>query len=128
MSEMRNRRAAGALEAEVLAALWESVEPLTPADLQRRLGGRLARTTVATILARLQAKGAVERRKVGRSLFYTPVHDADGLVARRMHTELGRGRDRRTVLARFVSSLSRTDERLLRSLLGEDAEGADRSW
>ncbi|GAA4617314.1 BlaI/MecI/CopY family transcriptional regulator [Actinoallomurus liliacearum] len=120
MSEMRSRRAAGVLEAEVLAALWASAEPLTPAEVQRRLGGRLARTTVATILSRLHDKGAVDRRRSGRSLFYTPVHDSDGLVARRMHTELGKGRDRRTVLARFVSSLSSTDERLLRSLLGED--------
>lgn len=106
----------------MLAVLWASDKPLTPVEIQQRLGGRLARTTIATILARLHDKGAVRRRREGRSSFYTPVHDTDGLVARRMHTELGKGQDRAMVLARFVSGLSSTDEGVLRSLLAEEDE------
>ncbi|MFJ9950628.1 BlaI/MecI/CopY family transcriptional regulator [Kitasatospora sp. NPDC091207] len=118
------RRPAGELEAEVLATLWAAREPLTPQDVQTALGGGLARTTVATILARLHDKGTLERTRAGRAYAYTPtVQDPAGLAARRMHTELGREADRSTVLARFVSDLSTEDERLLRELLGGGADG-----
>jgi predicted transcriptional regulator len=114
------RRPAGELEAQVLAALWAAGAPLTPQEIQTALGSGLARTTVATILARLHEKGQVERHRAGRGFAYTPtVEDAAGLSARRMHHELGRNEDRSTVLARFVSDLSTDDERLLRALLGE---------
>ncbi|MER5636644.1 BlaI/MecI/CopY family transcriptional regulator [Kitasatospora sp. NPDC002227] len=114
------RRSAGELESQVLAALWAAAGPLTPQEIQHALGDGLARTTVATILARLHDKGQVQRHKAGRGFAYTPtVEDAAGLTARRMHHELGRNQDRSTVLARFVSDLSSDDERLLRSLLGE---------
>lgn len=121
-----SRRPSGELEASVLAALWAGEGPLTPAEVQAHLGGSLARTTVTTILARLHDKGAVSRTRSGRGYAYSPVHDSPGLVARRMRTELDKGDDRGTVLARFVSQLSVADERLLRSLLDE-AVGSDAS-
>ncbi|MFB7473749.1 BlaI/MecI/CopY family transcriptional regulator [Kitasatospora sp. NPDC056184] len=115
------RRPAGELESEVLAALWAADRPLTPQDIQGALGDGLARTTVATILARLHDKGTVHRTRSGRGYAYTPaVADPAGLAARRMHAELGREADRSTVLARFVSDLSAEDERLLRDLLGDE--------
>lgn len=114
------RRHAGELEAQVLAALWAARTPLTPQDVQSALGDGLARTTIATILARLHDKGTVERTRAGRGFAYTPtVEDQAGLAARRMRSELERGQDRSTVLARFVSDLSDDDERLLRELLGD---------
>ncbi|TQF03062.1 BlaI/MecI/CopY family transcriptional regulator [Kitasatospora acidiphila] len=114
------RRPSGELEAQVLAALWAADRPLTPQDVQLALGGDLARTTIATILARLHDKGTVERTRAGRAYAYTPtVQDPAGLAARRMRTELEREQDRSTVLARFVSDLSDDDERLLRELLGD---------
>lgn len=120
MTDTPARRPAGELEAQVLAALWAAGEPLTPQRVQDALDADLARTTVATILARLHEKGTVTRTKAGRAFAYTAtVADADGLAARRMRTELDRGSDRSTVLARFVSDLSSEDEQLLRELLGE---------
>ncbi|WP_327066634.1 BlaI/MecI/CopY family transcriptional regulator [Kitasatospora sp. NBC_01250] len=114
------RRSSGELEAQVLAALWAADRPLTPHDVQAALGGELARTTIATILARLHEKGTVGRTRAGRAYAYTPtVQDPAGLAARRMRTELDREQDRSTVLARFVSDLSADDERLLRELLGD---------
>ncbi|MFI6445248.1 BlaI/MecI/CopY family transcriptional regulator [Kitasatospora sp. NPDC050543] len=114
------RRPSGELEAQVLAALWAAEHPLTPQDVQATLGGGLARTTIATILARLHDKGTVERARAGRAYAYTPtVQDPAGLSAHRMRSELDRGADRSTVLARFVSALSEEDERLLRDLLGD---------
>jgi predicted transcriptional regulator len=120
---MRNgrgaRRAPGELEAEVLSALWESGEPLSAADVQERLGGELAYTTVVTILSRLFEKGVATREKQGRSFTYRAADDEPGLAARRMSKVLDAEADRSSVLAKFVSNLSASDERVLRDLLRE---------
>ena len=121
------RRHPGELEADVLAVLWSGGGPLTPADIQRALGGGLARTTVNTILSRLHGKGVVTRTRSGRAFAYAPAReaqDAPGLAARRMRTELEKAPDRETVLARFVSGLSPGDEGLLRALLADADAGA----
>src|SRR5689334_6384702 len=78
------RRAPGALEAEVLAVLGTSAEPLSPSDVQGRLRGELAYTTVVTILTRLHEKGIATREKHGRSFRYHAVDDEAGLAARKM--------------------------------------------
>jgi predicted transcriptional regulator len=113
------RRAAGELEAEVLAVLQEAGSALSPADVRERIGGSLAYTTVVTILSRLHAKGVLERHKAGRAFLYAPVADQPGLAARRMARVLDGEADREAVLARFVSVLSDSDEELLRRMLGE---------
>jgi predicted transcriptional regulator len=117
------RRAPGALEAEVLAILWGAEGPLAAADVQERLGGDLAYTTVVTILSRLHEKGVADREKQGRSFRYHAVEDEPGLAARRMTNVLDSEPDRRSVLARFVSNLSKSDERELRKLLGKPGTG-----
>ncbi|WP_326954128.1 BlaI/MecI/CopY family transcriptional regulator [Amycolatopsis sp. NBC_01286] len=117
------RRAPGALEAEVLAILWEADDPLAPAEVQERLDGDLAYTTVVTILSRLHDKGVAAREKQGRSFRYHAVEDEPGLAARRMTKVLDNEPDRRSVLARFVSNLSKSDERELRKLLGKPGTG-----
>ncbi|SER87263.1 Predicted transcriptional regulator [Streptomyces sp. yr375] len=114
------RRPAGELEAAVMAALWAADAPLTPGQVQVELAADLARTTVTTTLSRLYDKGVVDRRPQGRGYAYHPVQDAQGLTARRMHTELDRDADRETVLARFVAQLDPDDEQLLRRLLEAD--------
>ena len=45
------RRAAGELEAAVLAVLQAAGSPLSPGEVRDRLGGELAYTTVVTILS-----------------------------------------------------------------------------
>ncbi|KUN89449.1 CopY family transcriptional regulator [Streptomyces bungoensis] len=118
MTDARDeRRPAGELEASVMAALWAAGAPQTPGQVQLSLGGGLARTTVTTILTRLHDKGVVARQRQGRGYAYVPVQDAQGLTARRMHSELDRDSDREAVLARFVAQLSPDDERILRDLL-----------
>ncbi|SEE44532.1 Predicted transcriptional regulator [Streptomyces sp. 2131.1] len=112
------RRAAGELEASVLAALWAADGPQTAGQVQGSLAVELARTTVTTALTRLHEKGAVGRERSGRGFAYFPVRDAHGLTAQRMHHELDKDHDRPTALARFVSDLDPEDERILRDLLG----------
>ena len=111
------RRAPGALEAEVLSVLWSSAEPLSPADVQTRLEGQLAYTTVVTILTRLHDKGVATREKHGRAFRYHAVDDEAGLAARKMTKVLDAEPDRGSVLARFVTQLSESDEAVLRDLL-----------
>ena len=114
-----DRRAAGELEAAVLAVLQAVGRPLPPGEVRERVGGHLAYTTVVTILSRLHAKGVLQRRKAGRAYVYAPVADEPGLAARRMARVLDGEADREAVLARFVSGLSGTDEELLRRMLGD---------
>ena len=111
------RRAAGALESEVMTLLQQGVRPLNATEVQSLLAGELAYTTVVTILSRMHDKGLLTRVKEGRSFRYAPVSDEPGLVARRMHRTMAAEPDREAVLARFVDSLSEQDEQLLRELL-----------
>ena len=117
------RRAAGELEATVLAVLQGAGSPLSPGEVRERIGGTLAYTTVVTILSRLHAKGVLERHKAGRAYLYSPVADEPGLAARRMARVLDGEADREAVLARFVSALSDSDEELLRRMLGDSGLG-----
>jgi predicted transcriptional regulator len=118
------RRPAGALEAEIVAALWAAGEPLTPKSVQDELGGKLAYTTVMTALTRLYEKGVVSREKSGRAYAYTAVLDSPGIAAARMSELLEAGGDREAVLARFLGTLSDTDEQTLVELLrAAEADG-----
>ncbi len=120
-----SRRARGALEAEVLAALWAARTPLTAGELQTRLGDNLAYSTVVTILSRLHAKGALSREPVGKAYAYRPVADEPGMAARKMRKVLDGEENRQQVLARFVSDLSGEDERLLLALLQQQQRTTD---
>ena len=114
---VKGRRPSGALETEVLAALWASGEPMTPAQVQDSLDSGLAYTTVMTILSRLHDKGAVTRERSGRAYAYAAVLDQPGIAAAQMRALLDRGEDRAAVLARFVDGLSGADERALVDLV-----------
>ncbi len=118
----KGRRAAGELEAGVLAALWASDRPLTAAEVNGQLPGELAYTTVLTILSRLHDKGMLTRRRAGRGHAYAPVEDQATHTADQMRTLLDRGPDRAAVLSRFVSELSAQDEELLLRLLAGPAK------
>ncbi|MFF7340891.1 BlaI/MecI/CopY family transcriptional regulator [Streptomyces sp. NPDC008163] len=116
------RRRHGELVADVLAVLWEAEAPMTAQQVNAALDKGLARTTMATILARLYEQGTLRRVPATRGYAYEPVHDEAGMAAGRMRRELDSDPRRDLVLKRFVSSLSEDDEETLRRLLLE-AEG-----
>jgi predicted transcriptional regulator len=127
------RRAAGALEAEILTILREADGPLTPGEVRQRLTspapadgsrGELSYSTVVTIVSRLHAKGLLARQRAGRGFTYLPLDDAS-LAASRMSQVLGSEHDHDAVLSRFVSGLSSRDARLLRDLLASNADPAE---
>ncbi|GHI03793.1 BlaI/MecI/CopY family transcriptional regulator [Streptomyces cellostaticus] len=111
------RRSAGALESEVLATLWATDRPLTPAEIQAEIDGGLAYNTVHTILKRLFDKGLVLRDADGRRGAYRPAKNAAELTAEAMHEALDRGPDPIAALQQFVTGLSPEEERALRELL-----------
>ncbi|MGI3224305.1 BlaI/MecI/CopY family transcriptional regulator [Streptomyces sp. GTA36] len=113
-----DRRSAGELESEVLAALWATEQALTPAEIQAEIGGGLAYNTVHTILKRLYDKGLVLRDAAGRRGAYRPAKNAAELTAEAMHQALDRGPDPIAALQQFVTGLSPEEERALRDLLG----------
>jgi predicted transcriptional regulator len=121
MTTRDGRRAPGSLEAEVMSVLWQASadQPLAASEVQSRLGGGLAYNTVQTILTRLQEKGLVERRKVGRGHAYWAVNDAAATAAAQMSALLADRSDRQAVLQQFAVSLDPQDAALLRKLLGD---------
>lgn len=114
-------RPRGALERHVLASLAAAGRPLTAGDVLGDLGGEMAYTTVMTTLARLHAKGALNRELIGRAYAYSlngDHADVDLVVtAHRMRRLLDAGEDHAGVLARFVADLSPEDEKVLADLL-----------
>ncbi|WP_406120501.1 BlaI/MecI/CopY family transcriptional regulator [Streptomyces sp. NBC_00989] len=120
------RRAQGELETQVLTVLHTADVPVTAAWVQERLDADLAYTTVMTVLIRLLEKQAVTRVREGRSFVWSPAADEAGLAALKMHKVLDRERDRKAVLASFITALPKGDEQLLRDLLDQAAdESAD---
>ncbi|MFD3520202.1 BlaI/MecI/CopY family transcriptional regulator [Streptomyces sp. NPDC058653] len=113
------------MEAQVLAVLRQAPGPVNAGWVLDQLGGDLAYTTVMTILTRLQAKRAVTRERVGRFFEWCATSDEAGLAALRMRRVLDAESDREAVLARFVTTLSPDDERLLRDLLHLPEDGTE---
>lgn len=113
------RRRSGELEADVLAALWASPEPMVPADVQAAVGGDLAYTTVMTILVRLHDKGVIEREKIGRAYAYRPMVQETTVIAEQVRRLLERGTDRTAVLQGLIDGLAPDDATVLRDLLAK---------
>jgi predicted transcriptional regulator len=90
---------------------------MSPGQVRDELGSDLAYTTVMTILTRLHEKGSVTRTRVGRAYVYTPAFEQAERAAAQMRELLDSGFDRTEVLAQFVGSLTRDDERTLAALL-----------
>jgi predicted transcriptional regulator len=122
----RRRRSPGSLETEVLTVLFAAGTELSPAGVRARLGAAssLSYSTVVTTLARLHAKGVVQRRRGGRAYLYSAPADAASLVAWRMNRLLDEQSDHRPALTHFIAALSPGDEALVRKLLADDGEPA----
>jgi predicted transcriptional regulator len=69
-----------ALQVDLMRVLWEQGEA-SAAEVHGALGRRLAPTTVATLLRRLEKRGLVTHRAVGRQFVYRPTVDEDEATA-----------------------------------------------
>jgi len=116
------KRPDGALEHDILRALWAAGRPLKPAEVKDELGTELAYNSVATVLNRLQAKGLVRRTAADRGFAYEALLDESALAVRRIQDVLDAARDRDGALMSFIGGLSRRDRKALLRMLAEDDE------
>jgi len=79
------------LEAEVMQEVWR-LGSATVREAMRALNERSdkqrAYTTIMTILARLERKGVLERRKDGKGFVYTPRATREEYLEARAHAEV----------------------------------------
>ena len=110
----------GELEAQVMNALWDSDDWLTPREVHEAITTRrrpLAYTTVMTILVRLWGKGMLDRQASGRAFAYRPVASRDEWAAQRMHEFLDASGDPLLTLNHFVDSISAREATQLKRML-----------
>lgn len=86
---MKNERTyrLGDLQLNIMKVLWKAA-PATVAQVQKKLGGRrLAYTTVATMLRKMEDRGLLRHGEVGRKFLYEPAVSAED-VTRSMANDL----------------------------------------
>jgi len=76
----------GDLQLRIMRVLWKSA-PASVAEVKNELGGRLAYTTVATMLRKMEERGLLRHREEGRKFFYLPAVSAED-VTRSMADDL----------------------------------------
>ena len=123
LEDLMTRRPDGALENDVLRILWAAERPLLPGEINDRLEGGYAYTSVATVLTRLQAKGLVTRSPSGRAFAYQAAVDEPDLTARRIGELLDSASDRSQVLSRFIGGLPAKEARAIRAMLDKADKG-----
>jgi predicted transcriptional regulator len=65
----------GGLEQKIMGVLWDSQDPLKPADVLKKLKGDHAYTTIMTVLKRMADKKLVTRTPLSNTFIYSPVAD-----------------------------------------------------
>ncbi|MEZ4361629.1 MAG: BlaI/MecI/CopY family transcriptional regulator [Kofleriaceae bacterium] len=110
-------RVLGELEQRVMELLWDEA-PLAVREVQHKVGGQLAYTTLMTTLDRLYKKGLLARDKHGLAFVYRPAVDRAEYQRRVVEAAvtplLERGAD--AVLAAFVDVAADVDEAHLKQL------------
>jgi len=79
------------LEAEIMDAMWDGGEMTVRQvmdELNRRSSADRAYTTFMTVMARLDSKALLERRREGKTDIYRPVMTREEYVAARAETEV----------------------------------------
>src|SRR2546421_10785810 len=79
------------LEAEVMEQVWKAREASVRAVMEvlnQHASKPRAYTTYMTIMARLDRKGLLRRRREGKTDFYSPVHDREQYMALRARSEV----------------------------------------
>lgn len=114
-----------------MEVVWRAGEPLAVRDVNRRLGGKLAHTTVMTTLDRLYKKGLVDRTKEGTAFHYRARIDRDEFHRRVVEAAVAGLLEKSAapVLAGFVDAALAVDRgnlARLEALLAERKRGGRR--
>ena len=115
------RRGMGELEREVMSALWDDDDWMTPRQVLERLDldPPVVYSTVMTILRRLWKKGVVNRQRSGKAFAYRPVKGEGEQTAARMTELLEATDDPEAALTHFLAALDARRRRQLRKLLDD---------
>ena len=111
-------RPLGQLEEQVMDVVWREPEPLAVREVARRLGRRLAYTTVMTTLDRLYKKGLLARTKDGNAYVYRASASRDEYHRRVVESAVSPllARSAGPVLAGFVDAALTVDRENLARL------------
>jgi predicted transcriptional regulator len=110
----------GALERAVMEVLWSSDGARTAREVADALPDReLAKTTVLTVLSRLETKGQVVRDRRGWAHTYVPTAAREEYIAELMAEALNDAPDRTAALVRFAARVSPEEAAALSQALGE---------
>ena len=127
MATQPRERASGVLtplELEIMQVLWDG-GAFTVADVQVRLKGELAYTTVQTMLNVLLRKKKVRRKAVGRAFAYEPAISREGAISSTVSDLVARmfGGSSEALLMALVDTKQITPDQLARAAkLLEDSE------
>ncbi|HEX9458723.1 MAG TPA: BlaI/MecI/CopY family transcriptional regulator [Thermoanaerobaculia bacterium] len=118
------------LELEIMQVLW-SGGPAAVAAVQERLGGRLAYTTVQTMLNVLVRKGNASRTLVDRAYHYSAAISRESALGATLHDVVQRifGGSAEALVMSLVETKQLTPETLRRlngMLEEEERRGSDR--
>lgn len=114
---MSERRAIGELEDQIMAYVWLTGSPATPAEVHQAVAPELAYTTVMTVLTRLWKKEMLSRQRQGRAFAYEASQPEATHRATQMHSTLHDARDSKAVLSSFVENLTSAEFAQLRKIL-----------
>jgi predicted transcriptional regulator len=110
----------GELERAVMEVLWSAAAPRTARQVADALPDReLAKTTVLTVLSRLEAKGRVQRCRDEWAHTYAATATREDYIAELMHEALGDAPDRAAALVRFAGQVSAEEAAALQGALDE---------
>lgn len=114
------RRGFGELEAQVMSIIWGAAAPLTSREiwLSFEHDVRPARTTLLTILTRLEDKELVSRETASGGAVFAPVHEEAAYAATSMNDLLDGVADRDAALVHFAGTLSEQDVTALKKAFG----------
>ena len=115
------------LQLDVMRVLWQQGEAGTTEVAEALAGSRgLAHTTVATLLSRLEKRGLVSSRRVGRQLQYKALVSADSVQKGMVSALVSRffGGDAKALVAHLVreEELAPDDLATVRRMLKEGAK------
>lgn len=94
-----------ASELKIMKALWDGHAEMSRFEIENAIKGeeRLAPTTVNTLLSRLEGRGFISVKKLGKTNYYTPVVSKKEYQRRESHSIIDSLFD--GSLAEFVTSL-----------------------
>ena len=119
MTRGQHVRPLGELELRIMERLWAEPDgSMSVREVTRKVGGKLAYTTIMTTLDRLYKKGLLDRQKDGNAFIYRPRFDRDEYHRRVVkHAVAGLlTRSAEPVMAGFLDAAEAIDERHLARL------------